>query len=66
VGAHIARDLGLRNLRILTNNPKKVSRLEVYGITISEQLQLEITPNAHNRHYLRTKRDKLGHDLREV
>lgn len=66
VGAHIARDLGLRNLRILTNNPKKVSRLEVYGITISEQLQLEITPNVHNRHYLRTKRDKLGHDLREV
>lgn len=66
VGAQIARDLGLRNLRILTNNPKKVRRLEVYGITISEQLPLEITPNEHNHHYLKTKRDKLGHDLREV
>ncbi len=66
VGAHIARDLGLRNLRILTNNPKKVNRLEVYGITISEQVPLEITPNEHNHHYLKTKREKLGHDLRQV
>ncbi len=66
VGAHIIRDLGLRSLRILTNNPKKVSRLEVYGVTIAEQLRLEITPNSHNIAYLRTKREKLGHDLKEV
>jgi len=66
VGAQIARDLGLRTLRILTNNPKKVRRLEVYGITISEQLPLEITPNAHNHFYLKTKRDKLGHSLHGV
>lgn len=66
VGAQIIRDLGLRQLRILTNNPKKVSRLEVYGITIAEQLPVEIEPNPHNRFYLKTKKDKLGHRLREV
>ena len=66
VGAHILRDLGLRTLRILTNNPKKVSRLEVYGIKIAEQLRLEIRPNSHNIAYLRTKRQKLGHDLEQV
>ncbi|MCH7871802.1 MAG: GTP cyclohydrolase II, partial [Planctomycetes bacterium] len=66
VGAHIIRDLGLRQLRILTNNPKKVSRLEVYGIKIAEQLAIEITPNNHNSRYLKTKKDKMGHLLREV
>ena len=66
VGAHIIRDLGLRQLRILTNNPKKVSRLEVYGITIAEQIPLEISPNVHNESYLRTKKERFGHDLREV
>ncbi len=66
VGAQIVRDLGLRQLRILTNNPKKVSRLEVYGISIAEQLPLEITPNSFNAAYLKTKREKLGHRLREV
>jgi 3,4-dihydroxy 2-butanone 4-phosphate synthase/GTP cyclohydrolase II len=66
VGAHIIRDLGLRQLRILTNNPKKVGRLEVYGIKIAEQLPIEIEPNEHNAHYLRTKKQKLGHKLNEV
>jgi 3,4-dihydroxy 2-butanone 4-phosphate synthase/GTP cyclohydrolase II len=66
VGAHIIRDLGLRQLRILTNNPKKISRLEVYGVTIAEQLTLEIPPNAHNSFYLKTKKEKLGHQLNEV
>ena len=66
VGAHIIRDLGLRQLRILTNNPKKVSRLEVYGIKIAEQLAIEITPTDHNSRYLKTKKDKMGHLLREV
>ncbi|MCH7595623.1 MAG: 3,4-dihydroxy-2-butanone-4-phosphate synthase [Planctomycetes bacterium] len=66
VGAQIVRDLGLRQLRILTNNPKKVSRLEVYGISIAEQIPLEITPNSFNAAYLKTKREKLGHQLREV
>ena len=66
IGAQIIRDLGLRKLRILTNNPKKVSRLEVYGIEVVEQLTIEMTPNEHNHGYLKTKRDKFGHDLREV
>ena len=66
VGAQIIRDLGLRQLRILTNNPKKVNRLEVYGMKIVEQLPIEIPPTEHNRDYLRTKRDKMGHKLREV
>jgi len=66
VGAHILRDLGLRKLRILTNNPKKVSRLEVYGIEIVEQLPFEMPPNEHSLHYLRTKKVKLGHQLRDV
>lgn len=66
VGAQILRDLGLRRLRILTNNPKKVNRLEVYGITIAEQLSLEIKPNDHNSFYLKTKKMKMGHDLHDV
>lgn len=66
VGAQIIRDLGLRQLRILTNNPKKVSRLEVYGMKIVEQLPIEIPPTEHNRDYLRAKRDKMGHKLRDV
>ena len=66
VGAHILRDLGLRQLRILTNNAKKTDRLEVYGIKIVEQLPIEIKPNKHNIDYLRTKKTKMGHDLRDV
>lgn len=66
VGAHIIRELGLRQLRILTNNPKKINRLEVYGIKIVEQLALEMTPNEHNTYYLLTKKKKMGHQLYEV
>jgi 3,4-dihydroxy 2-butanone 4-phosphate synthase/GTP cyclohydrolase II len=66
VGAHILRDLGVRQLRILTNNPKKVNRLEVYGLKIAEQLPIEIAPNDYNADYLRTKKQKLGHHLRGV
>ncbi len=66
VGAHIIRDLGLSQLRILTNNPKKVNRLEVYGIKIVEQITMEMPPNEHNRFYLKTKKEKLGHHLRDV
>lgn len=66
VGAHILRDLGLRKLRILTNNPKKVNRLEVYGITIDKQEPLEIAPNEFSKPYLKTKKDKMGHSLKRV
>ncbi|MCH8913430.1 MAG: bifunctional 3,4-dihydroxy-2-butanone-4-phosphate synthase/GTP cyclohydrolase II, partial [Planctomycetes bacterium] len=66
VGAQILRDLGLRKIRILTNNPKKAQRLAVYGLEIVEQVPIEIAANEHNRDYLRVKRDKLGHFLQEL
>lgn len=64
VGAQILRDLGLSRVRILTNNPKKVSRLSVYGLEVVDQLPIEIPSNPDNRRYLQTKRDKMGHVFR--
>jgi 3,4-dihydroxy 2-butanone 4-phosphate synthase/GTP cyclohydrolase II len=66
IGAQILRDIGLQKVRILTNNPKKVSRLEVYGLQVVEQLPLEMEPTEHNRRYLEAKKYKLGHRLRNV
>lgn len=66
VGAQIIRDLGISKVRILTNNPKKISRLAVYGLEVVEQLPLEVPPNEHNRRYLEAKKSKMGHDLRQV
>jgi 3,4-dihydroxy 2-butanone 4-phosphate synthase/GTP cyclohydrolase II len=65
IGAQICRDLGLRRIRILTNNPKKISRLEVYGIKIVEQIPLRASPGKHNVDYLRVKKHRLGHMLDE-
>jgi 3,4-dihydroxy 2-butanone 4-phosphate synthase/GTP cyclohydrolase II len=65
IGAQICRDLGLRSIRILTNNPKKISRLEIYGIKIVEQIPIRATPTKHNIDYLRTKKRRLGHMLDE-
>jgi len=65
IGAQICRDLGLREIKILTNNPKKVSRLEVYGIKIVEQIPIRAEPGEHNIDYLRTKKYRLGHLLDE-
>jgi len=65
IGAQICRDLGLKEIRILTNNPKKVSRLEVYGIKIVEQIPLMARPSEHNIDYLRTKKYRFGHILDE-
>ncbi len=65
IGAQILRDLGLRKVRILTNNPKKISRLEVYGIDIVEQIPLWAKPGEHNINYLRTKKNRFGHLLDE-
>jgi 3,4-dihydroxy 2-butanone 4-phosphate synthase/GTP cyclohydrolase II len=66
VGAQILRDIGLSKIRILTNNPKKISRLAVYGLEVVEQLPLEIPPNEFNRRYLQAKKSKLGHTLRSL
>ncbi len=63
IGAQILADLGLRTLRLLTNNPRKVVGLEGYGLEIVGQVPIRIRPNPHNRKYLKTKREKLGHLL---
>lgn len=61
LGAQILVDLGIKTIRLLTNNPKKVVGLEGYGLEIVEQVPIRIHPNPHNRKYLQTKREKLGH-----
>ena len=63
IGAQILKEIGLTKMRLLTNNPKKRVGLEGYGLEIVEILSIEITPNQYNRHYLETKRDKMGHNL---
>ena len=62
-GAQILVELGVRSMRLLTNNPAKRAGLEGYGLRIVERVPLEIAPNADNVDYLRTKRDRMGHDL---
>jgi 3,4-dihydroxy 2-butanone 4-phosphate synthase/GTP cyclohydrolase II len=63
IGYQILADLGLSTIRILTNNPKKIAGLQGYGLEVVEQVPIEVPPNAENRRYLATKRDKLGHRL---
>lgn len=63
VGAQILYDLGVRRMRLLTNNPKKLAGLHGYGLEIAEQVSLIPDPHEHNLDYLKTKRDKLGHLL---
>ena len=66
VAAQILRHLGVRRLRLLTNNPRKIVSLECYGVSVSERIPLEISPTDSNAGYLQTKRDKLGHLLTNV
>ena len=61
LGAQILVDLGLKTIRLLTNNPKKIVGLEGYGLEIVEQVPIKVKPNPHNEKYLRTKREKPGH-----
>ena len=63
LGAQILTDLGLKTIRLLTNNPKKIVGLQGYGLEIIEQVPIRIAPNPHNAKYLKTKREKLGHLL---
>ena len=63
IGAQILRDLGVRNMRLLTNNPKKVKGLKGFGLKLVERVPIEIPPNGSNSDYLKVKRDKLGHIL---
>ncbi len=63
IGNQILADLGLTTIRILTNNPKKITGLEGYGLTVTEQLPIEVEPNPENERYLAAKRERLGHKL---
>ena len=63
LGAQILCDLGLKTIRLLTNNPKKVVGLEGYGLKITEQVPIRVKPNPHNERYLKVKREKMGHLL---
>jgi 3,4-dihydroxy 2-butanone 4-phosphate synthase/GTP cyclohydrolase II len=66
IGAQILRDLGIREMRLMTNNPKKIIGLEGYGLQVAERVHLEIPPNRVNRNYLKTKCLKMGHILKLV
>ncbi|TDA65666.1 MAG: bifunctional 3,4-dihydroxy-2-butanone-4-phosphate synthase/GTP cyclohydrolase II [Clostridia bacterium] len=63
IGAQILADLGIKKLRLLTNNPKKIAALEGYGLEVVERVPIEIAPNQSNERYLRTKKQKMGHLL---
>ena len=63
VGAQIIRELGIRKIRLMTNNPIKRVGLEGHGLEIVETVRLEVEPNEHNSYYLQTKKEKMGHDL---
>lgn len=66
IGAQILVDLGIRQIRLLTNNPKKVVGIDGYGLHITEQVPIQIAPNEHNARYLAAKKHKLGHILDEM
>lgn len=64
IGAQILSDLGIKNIRLMTNNPRKIVGLEGYGLKVIERVPLEIEPNPANYNYLKTKKEKLGHELK--
>jgi len=66
VGAQIIRDLGIRKIKLLTNNPKKIVGLEGYGLTVVARVPIEMHPHSKNIHYLKIKKSKLGHMLEKV
>ena len=61
VGVQILLDLGVRKMKLMTNNPRKIVALEGFGLEIVERVPIKTEPNPHNRVYLSTKKDKLGH-----
>lgn len=66
IGAQILKDLGLKKIRLITNNPKKIVGLKGYDLEITERISIEILPNKSNENYLKTKQEKLGHILNFV
>lgn len=63
IGAQILADLGLKNIKLLTNNPRKIVGLEGYGLKVTQRIPLEVEANSANYHYLKTKKEKMGHQL---
>jgi 3,4-dihydroxy 2-butanone 4-phosphate synthase/GTP cyclohydrolase II len=63
IGVQILRDLGVRSMRLLSNNPRKLVGIEGYQLSVAEWIPLEIPPSDHTREYLKTKKEKLGHKL---
>lgn len=63
IGAQVLAELGVRKMRLITNNPKKIVGLEGYGLSVVEQVPMQIEPNQYNRCYLECKRLKMGHYL---
>ncbi len=66
VGANILRILGVKKMRLMTNNPKKRVGLESYGLEVVENVPIEVVPNKYNRFYMQTKKTRMGHDLHNV
>jgi len=66
IGAQILNDLGVRKMRLITNNPRKIKGLEGYGLSVVERVGLEVEPTEDNIHYLRTKQEKLGHIFNNI
>jgi len=66
VGAQILRNLGVHKMRLISNNPVKRVGLEAYGLTVVENVPMEITPNKYNEAYLRTKKERMGHTLHNI
>lgn len=66
VGAQILRNLGISKMRLLTNNPVKRVGLEAYGLTVVENVPIETTPNSYNEYYMKTKKERMGHNLHLV
>ena len=64
IGAQILSDLGIKKIKLMTNNPKKLSGLSGYGMEIVERIPIQMNHNEKNKHYLETKKEKLGHILK--
>ena len=66
VGAQILRQLGVTKMRLMTNNPVKRVGLEAYGLTVVENVPIEVAPNPYNEFYMKTKKERMGHVLHNI